>query len=529
MKPFRNKHAPQTVATTNRRLGVIMGLWVALLVSPLVAQEAAQEAAQPLPPGRFLFLVDTSLSMRGRAAGTVQTLESLLASDLDGRLRPGDTLGLWTFNESVYAGRFPLQTWSPAQRTNVTTNVVEFVRQQRYAKKTDLDKVLALALPLVRESPAITLILFTDGDEPLRGTPFDDAINTVFREHRREQSRARTPFVTVLRAEGGRLVNHVVGQPQWHFNIPLLPSEQAAMEAARQSAKSPETELRGALEAAQAGKTLPITKPKPAETVASKPAQTEPAAKPDELPKPVPAPPKHAPVPAVVTTEATKTGTPSVPPTAPAPPAPAVVSTADSSASEPGVVIIETRRPDTASVAPSPVETESSPALALPVRQPDAPTAPPGLPPAASKPAALLSPQTGPKPEALPPVKPPPPVVETAPAFVVSAVPPEPVKATTPTPVEARSPVIEQPPVEPAAPVAVESPATPVSVEQPPVQTAVAIPPQPFPGGMTLLVLGLLLLGVAGVLFILIMRRSRGRTAAGSLITQSFDRDRDPP
>lgn len=524
MKPFRNKHAPQTGATTNRRLGVIMGLWVALLVSPL----AAQEAAQPLPPGRFLFLVDTSLSMRGRAAGTVQTLESLLASDLDGRLRPGDTLGLWTFNESVYAGRFPLQTWSPAQRTNVAANVVEFVRQQRYAKKTDLDKVLALALPLVRESPAITLILFTDGDEPLRGTPFDDAINAVFREHRREQSRARTPFVTVLRAEGGRLVNHVVGQPQWHFDIPLLPSEQAAMEAARQRAKPPETELRGALEAAQPGQTVPITKPKPAETVATKPAQTEPATKPAELPKPVPAPPKPAPVTAVVTTEATKTRPPSVPPTAPAPPAPAAVSTADSSAPEPRVVIIETRRPDdAATVAPSQVETEHSPAPALPARQPDAPAAPPVTPPVASKPADLLPPPTVPKPETLPPAKPPPPVVETAPAVVASAVPPEPVKATTPAPVKARSPVIEQPPVEPAAPVAVESPATPVSVE-PPVQTAVAIPPQPFPGGMTLLVLGLLLLGVAGVLFILIMRRSRGRTAAGSLITQSLDRDRDP-
>ena len=118
--------------------------------------------AAPLPPGRFLLLMDTSFSMRARADGVAQTLESLLAADLDGRLRPGDTMGMWTFNQQVYHGRFPLQTWSPAQRDAVTARVLEFIREQRYENKADLDQVITRVLPLVRDSELITIIV-TDG------------------------------------------------------------------------------------------------------------------------------------------------------------------------------------------------------------------------------------------------------------------------------------------------------------------------------------------------------------------------------
>jgi hypothetical protein len=44
--------------------------------------------------------------------------------------------------------------------------------------------------------------------------------------------------------------------------------------------------------------------------------------------------------------------------------------------------------------------------------------------------------------------------------------------------------------------------------------------------GVTLLILGLLLLGVAAVLLIVLLRRARA-PSTGSLITQSFSRDRD--
>jgi hypothetical protein len=62
-----------------------------------------------------------------------------------------------------------------------------------------------------------------------------------------------------------------------------------------------------------------------------------------------------------------------------------------------------------------------------------------------------------------------------------------------------------------------------------PVQTAMATAPQPFLSGHRLLVLGLLLLAVAAGLLWLIVRRSHAAASTASLITQSFDRDKDEP
>ncbi len=510
--------------------------WLAL---PLGAQETP---SSPLPPGRFLFMVDTSLSMRARADGLLQTVEALLASGLDGRLRPGDSIGLWTFNQEVYAGRFPLQTWTPTTRTAVTANVLEFLRNQRYEKKTDLDQVLRKALPLVRGSQAITLVLFTDGEEPVRGTPFDDDINAVFRESRREQARVRMPFVTVLRAENRQFARHVVGLPPWRIQIPPLPIEEKAIAAA----KSPPTVPAKPLE------TKPMTKP-------AEPRKSElPSIK---LPPPVATPrpvvektPEAKPVekPLVATAGPASAAVTASPAIVVAPPKPAVQTPppASDAGKTPEIVITPTAVPEPT----KPVIPESHPPATPATPEPPRPAVEQATPPTSAliaepKPVII---DTTPKPEAVTPSEP----LPAKPALV------EP-KASVPF--ESKSPPIALTPAErsqesakPAEPLAAEvAPqvqAPPISTETPfarlaepkptptaepqsgtaalprtaetPVQAALVVTPQPFMSGSRLLVVGLLLLVVAGVLFFLIVRRSRAVGTPGSLITQSFDRDK---
>lgn len=549
-----------------------------LLTFLLALSLGAQETTKPsLPPGRFLFMVDTSLSMRSRAEGMLRAVEGLLATELDGRLRPGDSIGLWTFNNEVHAGQFPLQTWTPATRSAATANVLEFLRQQRYEKKTDLDKALRKALPLVRASPTITLLLFTDGEQPVSGTPFDDAINATFREARRAQARARMPFVTVLRAERGQITSHVVGLPPWPIVIPTLPVEQKALEAS-QSPRKPDPKEVGAGTVAA----------KPAPSVPAKPAETRPVPKPIEQSKSEAAPAKP-PQPAVTVPAVAEKAPESTPVAKPpvAPPGPLAAP----------VTEVALAKPQSTVEPPKPIVAAPPPAPA-PVPQPPSPAADAGKTrPIAVTPATVTEPA---KPTAAegPPVAnlatdPPKPVTVKAAASTVTApaetkpapsevmAKPEPAKAAelppsqpataeakpgvathaTPTPVvtppaerpqenskssgpspaltplrdRAESTATEPPPVvaaelKPAVPTKPRpTPAAGPSDKAAPVQTALAVPRQPFMSGQRLLVLGLLLLGVAGVLFFLIVRRSRAAGAPGSLITQSFDRDKKQP
>src|SRR6185503_11340958 len=94
------------------------------------------------PGGRYLFIVDTSVSMQRRAVNTQKVVGELLLAGLNGQLRPGDTIGVWTFNDELNAGNFPLQQWTPQARQHIANSVVEFLKRQPYAKQAQLDKAL---------------------------------------------------------------------------------------------------------------------------------------------------------------------------------------------------------------------------------------------------------------------------------------------------------------------------------------------------------------------------------------------------
>src|SRR6185295_9047206 len=100
--------------------GGFSGLWTSLLCllavvalssSPLFAQTNVAKA--PSRASRYLFVIETSRSMEKRSEGTLKAAQGLLVSAMSGQLRRGDTLGVWTFNDELYAGQLPLQKWSP--------------------------------------------------------------------------------------------------------------------------------------------------------------------------------------------------------------------------------------------------------------------------------------------------------------------------------------------------------------------------------------------------------------------------------
>src|SRR5215472_6554827 len=65
------------------------------------------EASAALSSNRYLFIVETSRAMQKREEGLKQAVTNLLGSGMRGQLQSGDTVGLWTYNNELHAGRFP--------------------------------------------------------------------------------------------------------------------------------------------------------------------------------------------------------------------------------------------------------------------------------------------------------------------------------------------------------------------------------------------------------------------------------------
>ena len=84
-------------------------LWVCVLgllaVSPHVtcAQPVGGQGATPA--NRYLLIVDVSRAMEPRQRSMLKAVQDLLASGMGGQMQAGDTLGVWTYNTNLYAGR----------------------------------------------------------------------------------------------------------------------------------------------------------------------------------------------------------------------------------------------------------------------------------------------------------------------------------------------------------------------------------------------------------------------------------------
>ncbi|MBE0543450.1 MAG: VWA domain-containing protein [Verrucomicrobia bacterium] len=467
------------------RLGrVILAGFVALVIS-WSAGDLFAAARIAEPPGRYLLIVDTSFSMRRSAENMQNVVGNLVASGMNAELRPGDTIGLWTFNDELHAGNFPLQRWTPQTRQRVATGVVEFLQRQPYERKTQYDKVLGPMGRVIKDSDKITVVLITDGEEKFSGTPFDEQINAAYKLNISEQRRRRLPFVTVLRAQAGQFIGWKVNTPPWPVEFPEFPAKPVAVAP---DSPPPVADVKPV--------PPPVVVTTPTNAIAGETAVTE--AK--SISEPVPGVPVELPQP----------DPPAPQPTLPAePPAPHTTLIAQP---PPGVPedSLKTESPPFPKPEPPP-KTELPPTPSVPPVVSLPPDSEPAtvLPPKPAEPVQIAKVERTPDP--------------TTPAPVITAPPP-----AAPTP--DALPMVEAKPAEPAAgPVAMPTtrpPAgdSPALTEVPLVQTAVATSADSWFNRSSVIIAGVVLMLVALGLLFAFMRRTRA-TPKVSLITRSMDRE----
>lgn len=172
-----------------------------------------------LPPGdRFLFVVDTSSGMSKFATGSRQVVFDLIYSGISGHMRPGDTYGLWPFNEEVQAGKFPMQLWK-TNALDLASTAGRFLREQPCEKKARLDLALDKIKVVVNTVKDLTAFIITDGRTAFEGTPFDENLNTTAKKRADEARKIRKPLIVTLVARGGDFASWSVTLPG--ENIPM--------------------------------------------------------------------------------------------------------------------------------------------------------------------------------------------------------------------------------------------------------------------------------------------------------------------
>lgn len=164
-------------------------------------------AAGPLPPGnRFLFVVDISAATKKLDRANCQALFDALFTGLQGQMRPGDTYGIWTFNEKVFTGEFEMRIWDPNATLEQASQAASFLKARRYKGKATFEPVLNRLWAVLRLVNDVNVLVLSDGSTPFQGTAFDASINAAYKARAAEQRAAKKPFITTLIAREGKFM-----------------------------------------------------------------------------------------------------------------------------------------------------------------------------------------------------------------------------------------------------------------------------------------------------------------------------------
>ncbi len=194
-----------------------------LLAALTALSLVARAPAQPAPEERWLLIFDTSSAMKKRLPAVEAAVKNFLATDGGNQLHPNDTVGVWTFDQQLRTGQFPLTLWSPERATVTYSNLVAFLRAQHYTDTTALAALQPMLSRVMENSERLTVVIFCDGQSDITWTPYNDGINQTFRQSFEERKKTRQPFVLLLRSQRGRITGSTVNFPPGKLDIPPFP------------------------------------------------------------------------------------------------------------------------------------------------------------------------------------------------------------------------------------------------------------------------------------------------------------------
>ena len=138
-------------------------VFAAVLAGTFLAPALRAQPAATNVNSRFLLIFDISSDMKQRVPAVQKALDTLLATGANGQLHLGDSVGVWTFDQDLHTGQFPLQYWEPENAPMIASNITKFIRKLHYSKKTDFDALQPLLNQVMQDSERLTVLIFCDG------------------------------------------------------------------------------------------------------------------------------------------------------------------------------------------------------------------------------------------------------------------------------------------------------------------------------------------------------------------------------
>ena len=206
----------------------ILGLAVVLATMFWGSRAAAQSLLEP--PQRWLLIFDTSTTMKNWLPATTTEVQNVFISSMSGRLHEGDSVAVWTFDKKLRTGEYPVFSWVPSLAASEASDLVSFLNKAHYLNSTRFAALAPALKQVIAHSQRLTIVIFSDGMDDMKLTPYDPDINQAFKQLKEARKKLKSPFVVVVRTQEGQFVGATLNLPPGGLDFPSfppLPSEMA--------------------------------------------------------------------------------------------------------------------------------------------------------------------------------------------------------------------------------------------------------------------------------------------------------------
>jgi hypothetical protein len=194
-----------------------------VLLAVLMLSGRAYGQPETEPPQRWLLIFDTSVTMERWLHGTTTELQNLFYGSMGGELRAGDSIGVWVFSDKLHTDRSLPFTWMPAKAASDSSQIIDLLTHEHYLGKTKFSVLQPVLRRVIADSQRLTIVLFCDGKDELKLTPYDDSINGAFRAMQADRKKVKAPFILVVRTQHGKFVGATVNLPPGSLDFPVFP------------------------------------------------------------------------------------------------------------------------------------------------------------------------------------------------------------------------------------------------------------------------------------------------------------------
>ncbi len=170
---------------------------------------------------RFLFVIDTSAGMKPMDMKLRETLFDFIYSGARGRMTNGDTYGIWLVNERNETS-FPMETWKRQHIVEIGAKAVSHMKDHGFSGKAHFELAFADLQNVLKNVGDLTVILISDGNTPILGTPFDEDINAQRQKLVPALKRAKATLNIALVAQDGKFVAWAANSPEFLIEIPVV-------------------------------------------------------------------------------------------------------------------------------------------------------------------------------------------------------------------------------------------------------------------------------------------------------------------